>query len=126
MLSARKISALNYIKSARSEAEGGNILKCIEGYTKGFYLRCTEEDFFDIEFSSFFFYQFKVFLLGKGTFSLSINEGDEVAKLICDTYEAMRISLDNSPFDISDEREWNILKTIEINFREKKTPFLTA
>ena len=38
----------------------------------------------------------------------------------------MKISLSHSPFDIQADGEWNLLKDLRIDFREKRTPFLSA
>ena len=35
-------------------------------------------------------------------------------------------SLSHSPFDIQADGEWNLLKDLRIDFREKRTPFLSA
>ena len=89
-------------------------------------LRCTASGFFDIEFSSFFDYQFRVYLTGRRDFSIPLCEGDEVCDLIKDTFRQMKISLEESPFAVHADGEWNLLKGLRIDFREKKTPFLTA
>ena len=125
-MNIRELNSLIYLKKGRQAAEANEIETCVSSYAKGFYLRCTDEDFFDIEFSSFFYYQFRVFLLSRGNFDLSLSEGDEVSKLIRKTYEEMRICLDYSPFNIQGTGEWNLLRRVEIDFSEKRTPFLTA
>ena len=58
--------------------------------------------------------------------SIPLCEGDEVCSLIKDTFEQMKISLSHSPFDIQADGEWNLLKDLRIDFREKRTPFLSA
>ena len=52
--------------------------------------------------------------------------GDEICQLIRDTFNEMKVSMDLSPFNILESSRWNIMKTLEIDFRAKKTPFLTA
>ena len=99
MTSIRKINSLIHLKDARRQAMLGQCEECIASYTKAFFLRCTPEDFIDIEFSSFFSYQFRVYLAGKGDLSVSLEEGDEISRLIQDTYEKMKISLSSCPFD---------------------------
>lgn len=126
MLSIRKINSLAYIKNARCAEIAGRIEDCVNSYVKGFYLRCTDTDFFDIEFSSFFSYQFRLYLASRPAGSLSLEEGDEICQLIRDTFNEMKISMDLSPFNILDSSRWNIMRTLEIDFRAKKTPFLTA
>ena len=120
------MNSLIYLKRARQAAERGDLECCISSYVKGFYLRCTASGFFDIEFSSFFDYQFRVYLNGRCDFSIPLCEGDEVCSLIKDTFEQMKISLSHSPFDIQADGEWNLLKDLRIDFREKRTPFLSA
>ena len=58
--------------------------------------------------------------------SYVVEEGDEICQLIRDTFNEMKISMDLSPFNILDSSRWNIMRTLEIDFRAKKTPFLTA
>ncbi len=125
-MNMRQINSLIYLKKGRQAALADEIETCVSSYVKGFYLRCTEEDFFDIEFSSFFYYQFRIFLLSRGSFELSLSEGDEVCRLIRKTYDEMRLCLDYSPFNVAGAGEWNLLRQVEIDFSEKKTPFLSA
>lgn len=125
-MNIREINSLIYLKKGRQAAAANEVETCVSSYAKGFYLRCTADGFFDIEFSSFFYYQFRVFLLSRGNFDLSLSEGDEVSKLIRKTYDEMRICLDYSPFNIQGMDEWNLLRQVEIDFSEKRTPFLTA
>ena len=122
----RRLNSLIYLKKARQAAQEGDLESCISCYVKGFYLRCTCSGFFDIEFSSFFDYQFRVYLTGRRDFSIPLCEGDEVCDLIKDTFQQMKISLEESPFAVHADGEWNLLKGLRIDFREKRTPFLTA
>ena len=114
------------ISRARKLDRNMDMRRMNSSYVKGFYLRCTASGFFDIEFSSFFDYQFRVYLTGRRDFSIPLCEGDEVCSLIKDTFEQMKISLSHSPFDIQADGEWNLLKDLRIDFREKRTPFLIA
>lgn len=126
MLDLRKLRSLTYIKQAREAECRGDVEECVLAYTKAFYLRCTRADLIDVEFSSFFRYQFRVFLLGRHEGSLALDEGDEVCTLIKDAYEAMRISIDSSPFCASGDGEWALLSSVEIDFEGKKHPVRTA
>ena len=126
MLDIRKLNSLILMKKAREAALNGDCEGCISSYIKAFYLRCTDSGTIDIEFSAFFSYQFRVYLAGRKDFNIPLDEGDEICALIRATYDEMRISLDYSPFDIRPEGEWNLLKSLEIDFRAKKTPVLTA
>ena len=125
MLDQRKLNSLIYMKKAREAAEAGNMHSCLDEMTKAFYLRCTDSGLIDIEFSSFFSYQFRVYLVGRGDFLLPLDEGDEICSLIRRTYEEMKVSMDASPFSV-DEGKWNVLKSVEIDFGSGKTPFLSA
>lgn len=125
MLDQRKLNSLMYMRKARQAAACGDRAKCLKAFTDAFWLRCTDEDIIDIEYSSFFRYQFQVYLLGRADFLLPLDEGDEICALIRETYEKMKISMDESPF-IVDEGEWNLLKSVEIDFSSLKSPTLTA
>ena len=57
----------------------------------------------------------RIVLIGRG----------KMGALIRETYEKMKISMDESPF-IVDEGEWNLLKSVEIDFSSLKSPTLTA
>lgn len=125
MLDQRKLNSLMYMRKARQAAACGDRAQCLKAFTDAFWLRCTDEDIIDIEYSSFFRYQFQVYLLGREDFLLPLDEGDEICALIRETYEKMKISMDESPF-IVDEGEWNLLKSVEIDFSLLKSPTLTA
>lgn len=125
MLDQRKLNSLMYMRKARQAAACGDWAQCLKAFTDAFWLRCTEADLIDIEYSSFFRYQFQVYLLGRADFLLPLDEGDEICALIRETYEKMKISMDESPF-IVDEGEWNLLKSVEIDFSSLKSPTLTA
>lgn len=125
MLDQRKLNSLMYMRKARQAAAFGDRAQCLKAFTDAFWLRCTDEDIIDIEYSSFFRYQFQVYLLGRADFLLPLDEGDEICALIRETYEKMKISMDESPF-IVDEGEWNLLKSVEIDFSSLKSPTLTA
>lgn len=125
MLDQRKLNSLMYMRKARQAAACGDRAQCLKAFTDAFWLRCTDVDIIDIEYSSFFRYQFQVYLLGREDFLLPLDEGDEICALIRETYEKMKISMDESPF-IVDEGEWNLLKSVEIDFSSLKSPTLTA
>lgn len=125
MLDQRKLNSLICMRKARQAAACGDRAQCLKAFTDAFWLRCTDEDIIDIEYSSFFRYQFRVYLLGRADFLLPLDEGDEICALIRETYEKMKISMDESPF-IVDEGEWNLLKSVEIDFSSLKSPTLTA
>lgn len=125
MLDQRKLNSLICMRKARQAAACGDRVQCLKAFTDAFWLRCTDADIIDIEYSSFFRYQFQVYLLGRADFLLPLDEGDEICALIRETYEKMKISMDESPF-IVDEGEWNLLKSVEIDFSSLKSSTLTA
>lgn len=115
-MNARIMKSLTLIAKARSLALEKDLKGAVKAYAEAFYLRSVDEGFFDIEYAAFYRYQFRTYLAGKRNLTISLPEGDMIADLIRSTYESMRISMEASPFNISEEGSWNLLKEVHIDF----------
>lgn len=108
--------SLTLFDEAKKYVGEGDVNHALIAYIKTFWLRNVAEGFFDIEFASFFRYQFATYLKGKKQVRLSLPEGDMIADLIKTVYEDMRISMSESPFNLNPENEWTVLKQVKIDF----------
>ena len=106
MLDQRKLNSLMYMRKARQAAACGDRAQCLKAFTDAFWLRCTDEDIIDIEYSSFFRYQFQVYLLGRADFLLPLDEGDEICALILQDKKqnAICMLLNKSASNINSQR----------------------
>ena len=98
--------------------EAENYLRC-KNFNKGysalidaFYLRCTNEDYINIEFSTFFRYHFKTYLVKNHIYCIDLCAGDAIADIIRTTFEEVNERIEKSI--IVPVNKWNILKETRI------------
>lgn len=72
------------------------------------------------EFLSFFRYQLRTYLKGKGSNIVSLAEGDMVSDLIADSYISFLDDMESSPFNINPEGRRHLLESLDIIFPEAK------
>lgn len=125
-MTERKQKSMEIIRRAREAVMNHDIASAVRLYCEGFYLRNVVEDIINIEFASFYRYQFSVYLSGKKRITLSLAEGDMIFDLISSVFEEMKISMEESPFNISAEGQWNLLKEVHIDFPCQNNPFESA
>lgn len=109
-------SGLDLFKEAKREIREGRRKDAVSSFIKAFYLRCTDDSFIDLRFTCFFRYQFAKYLALKKSLRLSLPEGDMVSDLIHSVYDDFMVSLNDSPFAVSNEGIDRLLSTIEICF----------
>ena len=76
-----------------------NLKKLNEAYSAlvdTFYLRCTEEDFISLEFSTFFRYHFNHYLIDNNIYSIELATGDAIADIIKDSFDNKLIEIESS------------------------------
>lgn len=116
--------SLTLIRKARELAKAHDYRQAARSFADAFYLRSVDEGFFDLEYATFYRYQFAVYLSGKRVMNVSLAEGDMIADLIRATYEDMREAMLNSPFNLDEMGEWNLLKEVRIDFPRQNCPLL--
>lgn len=123
-MNERLEKSLTLIKEARKLARERNLRQAARTFADAFYLRSVDEGFFDLEYATFYRYQFAVYLSGKRFMDVSLSEGDMIADLIRSVYEEMREAMLESPFNLDEMGEWNLLKEVRIDFPRQNCPLL--
>ncbi len=109
-MDSRKGKAL-YTKGV-SEAQQSNYEDAFECYAEAFLSRKGEEC--TLQFVLFYRYQLIKYLRAKGSFFISLPEGDMITDLIYDAYSDYLAAIEASPFCITDEGKTNLLESIVI------------
>lgn len=115
-MNERYENALELFKEAKREIREGRRNAAISSFIRAFYLRNTESNFIDLHFTCFFRYQFAKYLELKKSLMLSLSEGDMISDLIHSAYDDFMLSLDDSPFKISNEGIDRLLSMVDICF----------
>lgn len=109
-------NAIELFKEAKREIREGKRKDAISSFVRAFYLRNTESNFIDLRFTCFFRYQFSKYLALKKSLMLSLAEGDMISDLIHSVYDDFMLSLDDSPFKVSNEGVDRLLSMVDICF----------
>ena len=96
-------------KEGNKKARCFSFEEAFENYVNAFLPRLHCQSY-TLEFVSFYRYQLAVYLKSKPVFTLSLPEGDMISDLIKDAYDSFIEAVDASPFNITGDEFWIVLK----------------